>query len=62
MALEDLEGKTVFSEGSRVVFVGFLTSWKLWHERTGALVKFGNFSGIFEVFGVVRLIIIFLGN
>jgi hypothetical protein len=27
--------------------VEFLSGWKLWHERIGALVKFVNFLGIF---------------
>jgi hypothetical protein len=28
------------------VFVEFLSDWKLWHERTGALAKFGIFLRI----------------
>jgi hypothetical protein len=33
MAREDLKGKMVFLEGSRV-FADFLSGWKLWRERT----------------------------
>jgi hypothetical protein len=52
MALEALEGKILFSEGS-VGIVGFLSGWKLWRERIGVLAKIGNFSGIFWwIFGV----------
>jgi hypothetical protein len=45
MALDDLEGKMVFSQGSGGggLFMEFLSGWKLWRERTGALEKFGNF-------------------
>jgi hypothetical protein len=50
MALEDLEGKMVFLEGFGGVFVEFLSGWKLWRERAGALAKFGNFWGIFGRF------------
>jgi hypothetical protein len=34
--------------------VEFLSGWKLWHERTGALAKVVNFSGIFVAFEAVR--------
>jgi hypothetical protein len=33
MAREDLKGKIVFLEGSRV-FADFLSGWKLWRKRT----------------------------
>jgi hypothetical protein len=45
MALEALESKMVFHKGLDV-FVEFFSGWKLWCERTGALAKFGNLSGI----------------
>jgi hypothetical protein len=58
MALKPLEGKMVFLEGFGV-FVEFLSGYKLWRKRTGALAKFGKFSGIFGGFlyclGVVRI-------
>jgi hypothetical protein len=45
MVLEVLEGKMVFSEGSRCI-CGFFE----WRERTRALAKTGKFSGIFGEF------------
>jgi hypothetical protein len=58
MALEALEGKMVFLEGSGGVFVEFLSGQELWRDRTGALVMFGiffwDFWWIFWVFGGVK--------
>jgi hypothetical protein len=64
MALEDLESKIVFSEGSGGVFVEFLSGWKLWRERTGALAKIVNFWGLLVDFcsvwsGLKLIVIIF---
>jgi hypothetical protein len=44
-ALEYFKGKTVFLGGSEGI-CRFLSGWKLWHKRTGAIAMFGNFLGI----------------
>jgi hypothetical protein len=56
MALEALEGTMVFL-GGVVVFVDFFcVAGRLWGERAGALMKFGDFEGFWWIFGEFRVV------
>jgi hypothetical protein len=52
MGSGSFRGKTVFSGGSRQ-FLNFWSSWRVFGEKDRALAKFGIFSEIFGVVGVV---------
>jgi hypothetical protein len=54
MGLSSSRGKMVIIGGSGGIFGIFSIAGGSWHKKTGAYVKFGNFSGFLWNFGGFR--------